>query len=38
MSYFLLGLLFVVSTSFVQVYVPAVPRVLASSTPGNQEP
>src|SRR6266508_1044874 len=37
-GYFLLGLLFIITTSFMQLNVPAVPRVLASSAPGNREP
>jgi cellulose synthase/poly-beta-1,6-N-acetylglucosamine synthase-like glycosyltransferase len=37
MGYFLIGLLFIIATSFVQLNVPAVPHVLASSTPGNRE-
>jgi len=36
-GYFLLGLLFIITLSFVQLSVPTVSHVLASSTPGNRE-
>ena len=35
-GYFLLGLIFIIATSFVQLTVPAAP-VLASSTPGHRD-
>jgi cellulose synthase/poly-beta-1,6-N-acetylglucosamine synthase-like glycosyltransferase len=37
-SYFLLGLLFIVGMSFVQLSVPVSPRILASSTSANRDP
>jgi len=37
-GYFLLGLLFIITTSVMQLNVAAVPPVLASSAPGNREP
>ncbi|MPZ14558.1 MAG: glycosyltransferase [Chloroflexi bacterium] len=37
-GYFLLGLLFVIGTSCVQVNVPQLPRILASSPTPNREP